>query len=317
MPKPEKADVVIGVSSVPAAANGTQILPRVLDLYGKYGLQPKFMQFNGAGPAMQALLAGQVDVVDTSAAPLFATIGTSSETQLVFVGRSNNSDILYSQTNIKTAADLKGKNVAISSFGSNSYAGAIFALKALGLTDKDVTITTVGNDTQRLAALKGGSVAAAILDVTQEKTLNGQGFNSLVRIGDIRPPVGQPSIALAVPVTFQKSNPNTVLALVAAWLEATQTFRTMPIEQLAPLMAKELNTVPLDTLKDQLTLAQQEPFTPKDGMCLPADIQAAKDIAQSANPSIASVDPLKVCNNGFLLKLKDLGLQKRLGIPGY
>ncbi len=53
---------------------------------------------------------------------------------------------MYTQSAVKTAADLKGKSVAISSFGSQSHAGALLAVKSLGLATSDVTITQVGND---------------------------------------------------------------------------------------------------------------------------------------------------------------------------
>jgi NitT/TauT family transport system substrate-binding protein len=317
LPKPEKTTITIGVSSVPVADNGPQIFARQLDLYGKYGLTVKFSAFNGAGPTMQALLAGQIDLADVSAAPVFATIGTDSETQIIVVARSNDNDILFTQKDIKTGADLKGKSVAISSFGSSSYAGTLSALKALNLTDKDVTLTTVGSSTARIAALKGGSVAGSVEHNTFEKSLNAAGFNSLVRLGDVKGLPGQPSIALVAPVDFQKKNPNTVLAVVAAWLEATQTFRTMSPDAAVPIMAKELTDVSPADLRDQIALVQQEPWTPKDGMCVPADIQFAKEIALTVNPSLANVDPLKACNNDYLVKLKGLGLQHQLGIPGY
>jgi NitT/TauT family transport system substrate-binding protein len=316
LPKPEKTSLKLGASGASGAASGVAILARQLNLYTKYGVSVEHVQLTGT-QAMQALLAGQIDMVDTSAGPVLATVGTGSHAQFVFVPRANMTDTIYSQTNIKTAADLRGKTLAISSFGSNSYAGAIYGLKQLGLTDKDVTLTTVGNDTQRLAALRSGAVAASVQDSTLEKDLNAQGFNSLVRLAEIKPPLGQPGPGIVVPVEFQKQYPNTVLAVVAAQLEAMHTFRTMSPDAAAPILMKELTSIQAQELSRQIAVFQQEPWTPKDGMCRPEDIQFAKEIAVSANPTLASVDPLQACNNSFLLKLKDLGFQKKLAIPGY
>jgi ABC-type nitrate/sulfonate/bicarbonate transport system substrate-binding protein len=317
LPKPEKVDVKLGHSALSGVGSGTAILARQLGLYDKYGLKVETVQFSSPAQAMTALLAGQIDMSDQSAAPILATVGTSTPVQIVFVPRANNFDILYSQANIKTAADLRGKTIAISSFGSNSYGGAIYALKALGLTEKDVTLTTVGSDTQRLAALKAGAVAASVQDNTQEKDLNAAGFNSLVRMQDIKPPVGQPGTSIVVPIDFQKKYPNTVMAIVAAQLEAATAARTRPVEELATLYAKELTNIAPEEMRRQIALNQQEPWTPKDGQCRPEDIAFAKTIAVAANPGLANVNELAACNNEFLNKLKDLGLQKKLAIPGY
>ncbi len=314
-PKPEKTSIKIGRSNDPGATNMTGLLAQLKDFYGRYGLKAEVLRFSGAAPAMQALLAGQVDVGDNSAAPVLATVGTSSHTKIVYVARANMSDILYSQKDIKTAADLRGKTVAISSFGSNSYAGAIQALKALGLTEKDVTLTTVGNDNQRLAALRGGSVAASIQDRVQEKTLNAQGFNSLVRLREIKDLPGQPGTSLVVPVDFMTKYPNTTLALVAAQMEAQQWFRDHPAES-AELLAKAIN-VDVAEARRQIDLELEEPWSPKDGRCEPAVMQFAKTVAVAANPSLASVDPLQGCTNEFVDRLKTMGFQKRIGIPGY
>ena len=316
-PKPEVTDVKLGASALSGAGSGPAIIARVLDLYGKYGIKWTHNQFNSASQAMTALLAGQIDISDNSEGPVLATIGTQAPTQFVFVPRANDSDILYSQANIKTAADLRGKTIAISSFGSNSHAGVLYALKALKLTDKDVTITLVGSDTQRLAALKSGAVAASIQDNTTEKELNAQGFNSLVRLADIKPAFGQPGAGTVITVDYIKKYPNTVLAVVAAKMEANWMMQTKTPAELAPILAKELPDVPLEELKRQIALVQEEPWTPKDGLCRPEDVQFGKEIAVIANPTIANVDPNAICNNDFLNKLKTMGFQKKLGIPGY
>ena len=316
LPKPELTSIKMGLASVASAAN-IGVYVKQLGLSGKYGVNIEFVQFNGTGPALQALIAGQVDMNYNTASAIFPTIGTSSHSQVVWVPRSNVKDILFSQAAIKTAADLKGKTVAISSIGGASYASAILALKELGLTDKDVTLVAVGNDQQRLAALRGGSVAASVQDNTQEKPLNDQGFVSLVRLKDLKTPVGQPGSSIIVPVDFQKKNPNTVLAVVATYMDGFQQFRALGAKGAAPYLIKEMTSLSLDEAERQIALELEEPWQPKDGMCRAEDITFAKQIALSANPALANIDPLLACNNEFLLKLKDLGFQKKLGVPGY
>ena len=70
-------------------------------------------------------------------------------------------DGLFCTKNIKTAADVKGKTVAVSTFGGTSHGSVLLSLKALGLTPSDVIITEVGGQSARIAALKGGSIGCA------------------------------------------------------------------------------------------------------------------------------------------------------------
>jgi hypothetical protein len=52
-------------------------------------------------------------------------------------------------------------------------------------------------------------------------------------------------------------------------------------------------------------------------MCDPTVMAFTRSVLLPSNPAMANVDPAKACNNEFLLKLKDMGFQKRIGVPGY
>lgn len=314
-PKPEKSSVKIAVSGLATIGGLPEHFMVGTGINKKYGVDVEYIEFGSAANAAQALIAGQTDLQVGSGGPVVASLATGSPQQLVFVTRHNLTDNLYTQKNITSAADLKGKSIAISSFGSQSHAGALLSLRALGLTDKDVTLTTVGNDVARIAALKAGSVAGSMQDYAIQADLTAQGFNVLVRLSDVKVPGGVPVLSIIVPVDFGKKYPNTTLALVAAQMEAQQWFRDHP-DEAADILAKAIN-VDVTEAKRQIGLELEEPWTPKDGHCEPAVMQFAKTVAVAANPSLASVDPLQGCTNEFVDKLKSMGFQKKIGIPGY
>ena len=70
----------------------------------------------------------------------------------------------FSDPLVKTAVDLKGGIVGVSSFGSESDIAATLALQKLGLTRADVTLKEVGGSPQRLAAIKSGAIKAAAMN---------------------------------------------------------------------------------------------------------------------------------------------------------
>jgi ABC-type nitrate/sulfonate/bicarbonate transport system substrate-binding protein len=68
---------------------------------------------------------------------------------------------MFTAPGIKTAADLKGGTVGISSTGSESDSATTLALRRLGLTRQDVVIKEIGVD--RFAPVREGKVAATML----------------------------------------------------------------------------------------------------------------------------------------------------------
>jgi NitT/TauT family transport system substrate-binding protein len=77
---------------------------------------------------------------------------------------------LVVRPDIKTAADLKGKRLAVSRFGTASDFGTRLMVSKLGLNpDTDVTILQIGDTPTRVAALMAKSVDGAIFDPPDHK----------------------------------------------------------------------------------------------------------------------------------------------------
>jgi len=77
---------------------------------------------------------------------------------------------LVVRPDIKTAADLKGKRLAVSRFGTASDFGTRLMVSKLGLNpDTDVTILQIGDTPTRVAAMMAKSVDGAIFDPPDHK----------------------------------------------------------------------------------------------------------------------------------------------------
>jgi len=86
----------------------------------------------------------------------------------------------FSNPDVKTAADLKGGVVGVSSFGSESDATVTLALQKLGLARRDVTLKEYGGGMRRLAALKAGEIKATAINEPVASTAREQGMNAMV-----------------------------------------------------------------------------------------------------------------------------------------
>lgn len=317
LPAPEISEVRLGNSGEATANNLNAVVAQHLNLGAEYGLDIEWIPFDGAAPAAQALLAEQVHVADNSGGPAIASLATDSPMLMVYVSRDNVTDNLYAQPDVQSADDLRGGSVAISSFGSQSHAGALLALDALGLTADDVTITQVGNDSARLAALQAGSVTASMNDATQADELEGLGLNILVRLSEQVDDAdsGVARISLTALRPFTEENPNTILNLVAMYLEASVIWRNDP--ELAAEALAELAEMPLEEAQAEVDFILTEPWRPLDGRCNPGVMEFTRQTLVETNPDIADVDPTEACTNDFIDQLTDLGFLAEIGVEGY
>ncbi len=82
---------------------------------------------------------------------------------------------------IKTAADLKGKKIGVSRFGSSSDTATRAALRQLGLDpETDVTLVQVGSLADRTAALLNGSLDGAVDGLPDTLILEAHGLHPLL-----------------------------------------------------------------------------------------------------------------------------------------
>jgi NitT/TauT family transport system substrate-binding protein len=85
---------------------------------------------------------------------------------------------MFTAPGIKTAADVKGGTVGISSTGSESDSATTLALRRLGLTRQDVVIKEIGVD--RFAPVRDGKVAATMLGEPSRSQALAAGLNPIV-----------------------------------------------------------------------------------------------------------------------------------------
>jgi ABC-type nitrate/sulfonate/bicarbonate transport system substrate-binding protein len=315
LPAPEQTDIIMGGSGG-FSSGGLPMLLAICDgMDEDYGLNVEFTPFSGAAQAAQALVAGQVDVIDNSGGPAIASLATDAPFKLVYVTRHNLTDTIFAQPDVTSADDLRGGSIAISSFGSQSHAGVLLALRSLGLSEDDVTITQVGNDGARLAALQAGSVTASVNDAAQTDTLTEAGFNILVKLTEVEGIGGVALSSLAVPVEFIETNPNTVLALVAMHVRGSVVMRE-DRDHSAECLA-EFQEIDVEEARAEIDVVLDGPWEPIDGRCHDEVMEFTQSVLVTTNPEIADVDPTEACTNEFIDQLEELGFMRAVGVPGY
>ena len=125
--------------------------------YKKHGLDATSV-FTGSGSVTsQALIAGEAKVASTSVGPTAAAVGGGADLMIVAGTIHIMPYQFWVLPQVRQPADLKGKRVAISTFGSGSHLAAEVALQVLGLEpsrDK-IAILQVGTQAERVGRLGG------------------------------------------------------------------------------------------------------------------------------------------------------------------
>jgi NitT/TauT family transport system substrate-binding protein len=310
LPKPELTRIRIGISAPTEPVQFAEKLAEQLGFYQKYGIATvEITGFEGDAKALQGVVSGQLDMFVGGASTAINTVITDTPVKVISMNSVTLTEGLVCQKDIKTAADVKGKSIAISTFGGTSHGEALLSLQALNLTSKDAVITQVGNEGTRIAALKGGSIACAIIGGANVPQLTSLGMNYVVDLGKAKVQWGRSG--LMARTDFIDKNPNTTLVVVAAALEAQNSIwadtKTAAAKFAEWTQTPVANATTL--INDFLTYGTRSMMFTQDAFTAPREVLA------SVNPAVANVDVTKAFDLSFLKKLQDIGFNAKNAIP--
>lgn len=148
-------------------------------LYAQNGLDVD-LEYIASTNAMAALLAGQVQLAVTGGSEAINATANGSEVVVVANTTPVYATFLETRPEIKTAADLKGKTIAITNPGASFDVTTRVLLQHEGLDpDKDVTLVKTGSVANVTAALLSGQVDAGLAGMPDNLKLEQAGLHPL------------------------------------------------------------------------------------------------------------------------------------------
>jgi NitT/TauT family transport system substrate-binding protein len=224
-----RAEVVtIGISTVGLYELPTEISKRK-GFYQEEGLDARKVVIR-TPLHVAALLAGELDYSTVTGIISTASIqGLPLRSVMGWFDKPLH--ILVSRPNIKKLADLKGKKVAVSTFGSVPHVMIREALSHAGMNpEKDITVLALGGSGDRLAALAAGTVDASPVDVAYLQKTEQLGLNNLLYLGDV---VSLRLGGFAVNTDKIQRNPDQISRVVRATLKGVRFLKNNKPETLA------------------------------------------------------------------------------------
>jgi NitT/TauT family transport system substrate-binding protein len=176
------------------------------------------------GRSVSALISGDVQFGFMGGPP--AILARVSGADVVMLAGLNGLDqILVALPTIKRGADLVGKRVGISRFGTTADYGARIGLKKLNLQPlKDVTLIQIGDTPARIGGMLSGAIEAATLSSSEKELVAKNGLHVLADPSDVE----FPGNAVVTTRAFMKNNRDDVKRFVRALVEVIQFVKTQP-----------------------------------------------------------------------------------------
>lgn len=176
------------------------------------------------GRSVSALISGDVQFGFMGGPP--AILARVSGADVVMLAGLNGLDqILVALPIIKRGADLVGKRVGISRFGTTADYGARIGLKKLKLqAQRDVTLIQIGDTPARIGGMLSGAIEAATLNSSEKELAFRNGFHILADPSDVE----FPGNAIVTTRSFMKTNREDVKRFVRALVEVIVFVKTQP-----------------------------------------------------------------------------------------
>jgi NitT/TauT family transport system substrate-binding protein len=194
-------------------------------IFVKHGFNVEPIFILGGSTTIQALIGKSLDLLMGGATPMLSAVINGA--QLKIIGGMNNRIpfTLLAQPEIKTGAQLKGKKIGITRFGSNTDFIARLAAQEFGLNPKsDITIVQAGAPESRLLALKTRTVDATLFNIEQAVVARKMGYNVLVNF--LEKDIDYTHIAIIACDETIKTQPDMLRRFMRVYVESIRYFKS-------------------------------------------------------------------------------------------
>jgi len=210
-------------------------------IFKTYGLDVQSIAFSGDAKLQQAMAADSIDLA-LGSGPGMAFIAKGSPVKAIaaMAGPPLLLAIVVRPDGPKTAADLKGKKVSVSTAGSLTAWLVSQTSRRQGWGPQGIDVEPMGAMPGQIAALKRGDVDGVITDIGNAFDLEKKGEGRiLVRFTDIKDFIIHVIYATNKAIA---SRPDDLRKFVKAWFETVAFMRTRKDETIkiaAPVMGKD------------------------------------------------------------------------------
>ena len=293
------------------ASNAVWYTAQEVGLFKKNGLDSELIFIPSTTTAVSSIIAGDIPIGNASGGGVASAVVGGANLVMVACMLNTLPYELVVQESIKTAEDLRGKNIGISRIGSASDVAARALIRGLGLEpEKQVLIMQVGGPAERAASFRAGRIVGfpstpGIIHLTQ-----GMPFKILISTADFPKRFDFPYICATTTKSYLSRQRDTVRKVLMAHIEAVQFFKTRKEEtiQILRKYSRVEDRGVLEHTQNWFTQNMPEyPYPPLDGY------QVVLQEMVSSNPKAAALNAKELIDTRFVKELDDSGFVASLG----
>ena len=297
----------VGGSSV-GAPQMTMWYAKEANLYEKHGQAVEAIHIPGSSMALQAMLSGEVPIIQLGGAASMQANLAGADTVIVATVLKKFLFSIFSRPDITRIADLKGKLFGATRFGTLSDFASRFALERNGLNpERDITMVQTGGQPETVMALITGKVQAAALSVPATMRAKQASMRELLDMAKLETTIHQNGVVTTR--RYLKSNEDTVRRFLRAYTEGAVLAKRDKAFA-ARVMAKYLGTQDREMLDDAYERVTRHleipPYPSVEGVSvLLKTLEKTQPKAQTVNPE-DFIDPRllrEIANSGFIDRL--------------
>ena len=303
----------VGLSSV-SATQGAMWVAEERGLFKKYGIDPEVIVIGGgASRVVSSLLAGEIQFSVGGGDAVIRAALKGADTVLALSPLKTGLQRLMVRSEIRTQADLKGKKIGVTRFGSASHWVLQLMLRKWNMRNDDVQILQLGSSPANLASLDNRAIDGAVLTLPTFFVAEERGYRLLADPADLDIIYLQNSIDTTR--SYLKRNRDQALRFVKGVSEGLAYFRKNKRDAIA-VMQKKLRIQSAQE-KDAKYLEMSynllaTKFYNQIPYATPKAVETTLDFVGIEDPKAKGADPKLFLDESIVRELETSGFFKNL-----
>ncbi|MEA2660190.1 MAG: NitT/TauT family transport system substrate-binding protein [Candidatus Binatota bacterium] len=303
-----KAQERLRVAWAGGASNAAIWIVQEKGLLKKQEVNAEFISVSASPMALQAMIAGEVDVIVTSVTTLVNSRLTGADVVMIASIVPTFPAHIITQKSVTDIKQLKGKIGGVGRAGTTTEIGMRLGLSRLGIDpNTDVKLVPVGATADALAALSKGVVQFSILVEPFVREAEKLGFKSLVDVSTLNIPFHWNGVLTREPTIRSKGSLMT--KIVRALVEAIHIFKTDKDSTLKIISKFTRITNPDSLERTHQAFARLLPETPSPS---PEGVKTYLDYVTASRTEAAKANPKEFVDLRFVQEVQASGFIRQL-----
>jgi NitT/TauT family transport system substrate-binding protein len=211
--------------SVTSAIHAGLYVAQEAGIFERAGIEPELTDLGAGTPAQAALLSGNLVVGSVSGPSTLNAVLAGGNLAMVGAVYDRMPFQLIATRESATVADLRGKTIGINRIGGSPHWVLRYMLRHAGLDpENDVRVLQIGQQPERLAAIRSGGVQATIVDPPFSVIAERQGLRVLADAADLG--LAYPHSTLVMNREWLRTQRDTARRVLQSVVDGNRAFRS-------------------------------------------------------------------------------------------